>query len=1418
MFPLSKTFYCRDFESIETSLICSECSNLLINPIFNSKKKINICNNCRNENDLNIYFNIEESEIQNIYQKLKNQFVTCILCTFQCTFHDFINDHIHSKHDGIIMPSKDPLKNPLKETNELQKEINNAIIITETKSDLPVNIITDDFVDDFDIINLEDDENAEEINNLMALTEQKSLVVANSDPYFEFELLIKHKLDLCPFMILNFSNNEDIPILKKQPPSFSYINSRNNNESFNYHQKKRHQFIGKLAFYNIDESKPSSSSQKVMDLYIIVDENDNPIEKKMFSFPQDFEHQPFYTYSFYAEDSDQIQYIDQIEVEIWNAIINTQYPLKIMSSDWSKKSWLALMETLYQSPPLKYRSNQMIEDTFLPDSVFDETTKKMKLSSIYITKVRPNFSVKSRSMFEVLKNFRFFFFSQEIEELKKTWIPSHESLIAINIDGLYIIYNIFSDQGDLEIKKKFIKYLFFRPPNEEVELHYDHNRKISIHDLFKCQSQCYTWQFPTFSVNQRSSIIQYVFKKNPRGYTNDLKNEIDIMSIIESHFSQTDTCIYQSSMLDYFRALQKSNPKLNINDVIENLSNLQMIKRFERLPDSGKNSNNQDYCIVKYENFKRAEMLLHALQTLFKNWIELKNNESLSSSSNSIINKFEWSIHPDADMNYISNVPSSFRLSGEQEKTLYYFQNLPLININGEAGTGKTEIMRKICSTYSKHEIIYLSAVASTVFDVGFKKVCKRSMTLSRFLIIHNNYCLNVENETILKLNFMKLTSMEKKKKILQQSVQSVPLPPSSSSSFIPVDKYECKPLNLKFNKCPCEKLKLIIIDEISIIDIALICRLFYMLSRCAHKNVKIVLGGDGGQIPSISAGDTHHDINRILAPFTINYQIDHRLSSKMDQFSIQRLSNAKAIRDGLFENLAFDTISTFLPNRNTYETNNPNIQIGKVCYHFVEISNVITYKQDADTILSNMMPTLNYLLNEKAYLGRINDYGESNHLHICCPTNVYKNAIGNFIAKNIFLKNAKNNSRNNINMHEIISVFGQREDVFKGMKITYKRNRYEEGIELYNNLIYVVYRIQDVAFEESSRSRKKKNDDPMDDLYEKYTNYDENQDDIIGGEDGQNNSSSSSSSSEKKTSEIRKEFEKYSFEKTEIIQNHHDLPSTAAFHPNHLKKGSYGRRLLVVPANDVQEDGTLSTKQNIKIIPWTSNHTHLIQRSSCTTIFGSQGREFKIVIIFCPHFWKLSDINQSLYVAVTRSTEIVVIVSTKTLIKNIIENKLEQRKTHFHHFIYPHLKSFYDHPSLKINTLPDYITSRLLEDEEKLHSIKQRIQEFRNQIKHENDDSNQVNTIIGLEFDKPSDPNIQKMFANNPLLSIKDVEKTKSFSLSSIAASFRSNRNRFNNEASSSKRNEHPIDDDIDQHQSISKKPLSSSSISLDF
>jgi hypothetical protein len=1265
---------CYSIENINSEYQCQQCNKLLVYPVFDDIIQKVVCSCCVIDINKTSPAQIDIKLIQEESAKL---LVNCSICKIKVRFGSFI-DHVRDNHNDINVKIPEPITHA--------KSIGTVVISA-----------TNDEYDDGDFFNQPDVLSAIE-DSYLILSSHQEAVVNHDKPWFGHDLYVNSKLELNSMANVEF-NEDNIPIIAKEKKDQrdkwkKTTQSESASSSSSTVQRQylnRQHFFGALKEEVVQNVDGSYGSGYTMDMH----------PGYIFIFPTTFMMKNQFLYSFYADEMNR----EINDKEVWRMMYNKNHPFKSQPKEWSRDAWESICIDLFKIYPLSHLKQHFDTYTVISDEAFPIFTNRStshSMSLLYMSHIRKYIHPGIRTIMEEMKDFKLFFFGNEIEELYTTWVPAKESLLALNIDGLFVLYNIFSKTGMPNIKYYYFKYLFFRP-NIDVKFMDGLNHPIGNHlndiiirgndinliDLFSCFTNTCSWPLPRFPIRFKEQIASYVFINFPGKMVPDtgIIVKSGVLLTIEKKIGDSDTCAYKSDLTTILHDWKKRTVGFNEKQVFEELKKDRVIKYFD-ISDG-------DKCIMSRENYFRAQMLLIALRTFFNNFIQYRSDPSY-------MPKETLEIHPFADMKYISD--NQMQWSGEQELAMHIFRTKPIVFIGGEAGTGKTETMKRICNSYHKHEVLYTSAVATTVVDVGFKKICRRSLTMHRCMIIHNMFCLNNADPD------------QRKHVLFQCRMYCTRELPYENGKLTPDRemfkgcKYKCKPMYNCYDKCPFERIRLVIIDEVGITDITNICRMLYLLCKCAAEDVKVVIGGDGGQLLSIAPGDSYRDLYQILKPLSVVYRIDHRIVGAK---SLARMSSNRAVRECDPINVHYGMKTTFV-DRQMGRYSKDTMPISQIeGFHFIEINKTVSKETNQDMIEKALEPTLKYLKSKPEYLGHIEKYGVSDYLRIICPTHLHKNAISNWIKKNIFIPRAERTGR--IFKENIFSSYVDREEVFKGMKVIYTMNRYKHG--LHNNLPYIVYRIQDVAFK--TRGNKKMDDIEEDETKTSTSSSDFDMpdiaDDIISEEGNEALPAGGGPLSKKKINEdIENEFSKYGFDDSTIIFGHEDLPSTNVKEPFGMPQGSHGRRLIVVPISDVDDDGTVKTTKNQKIIPWTHNHWFLVKSASASTIFSSQGGQCKVVIIFIPTFFKDRDTSNLLYVAVTRATHMVVIVSTEEILEQMIKNKAKERKTHYYDYIGPKIQDCYDHDALKVNDIPEELQQKMNADQAVLDDLDKKIEEFR--------------------------------------------------------------------------------------------------------
>jgi hypothetical protein len=989
---------------------------------------------------------------------------------------------------------------------------------------------------------------------------------------------------------------------------------------------------------------------------------------------------------------------------------------------WCRSVWLDIVKLAeIARRDLLCQEYNFSREVSLAEDAFD--TDPERKSDVYcrvlIPAVHPSLLEKIMSISAIKK----YFFSFEIDYIFDNWFPTLECIIALPPKAIVIMFNVLSREGHPTIKRLYFPALYLRPKisfkkimdardaqkhkstsaraasssaseGGPLDFFYD-TEDESIADLFTWKSRTHTWPFPLLSPDSYDSVRDFVFRNCEDAYDDVAETEVSFLNMMVQQLADGDTCAdYKLFCLGAGRVEKESSARQailwSLEDTMHSLNKVSVQTPRRSRRGDGSDQGSPTRCrivLIKSDFHSRALMALGAFRKIMdRHAMDSFSADTSEGADLLLVDQIHWypKRHPCADPDF--SIPADITPSSEQYRSLRLIQHLPVIFIDGSAGTGKTLAMRMILQSFHYDASLFIATTASAVQEVGSRVVCKRSMTAHRFLIIHSMYCSWREDEhqrrSVEGFAAGKSTHMHGEWKKKMES--------SAETKHRSCRRYYCEPLDLYYDKCPIEGLKIVVIDETSMLGVKEFCRIFYALACCHNgKPPKIVFAGDGGQLASISAGQLHSSLGRAIEPWTIKFKVEHRFGGVANNL-IKK--NASAIRTG--RNPMFDAI-TQIGRLGAYE-HSFGSQVGsQVSYHFIEIRNV-TWSQNMEEISEAVTPALDFLLTQKEYFKGLSRTGETNAIQIMCRTNPLRHMVGDYMTRKVFRPLIAEKWMTT----ERTSPYA---DLYKRSKIIYKRNIYEKEIQLFHNLLYVVVAIQDVfLYVESDDSSNKSLSQRVDEMLKETLH-----DDVVAesSRDARSLKSGVMVSSAKQA--MMDEYMHYSLGK--IVPKYEDLPCTHAKSlGERVMQRKIGRRLLVVPASDVNAQGVVLSRERQRMIPWTLKHKPFIERATALTICGVQGREFDTAIYIQPFFFDKADVRELLYVAATRARKRVVMIAPRDILQQTIQNPGRQRTTYIGDFLRTELQQKMQHEAF----LPPPVDDAFLELERNELSVKETLLE----------------------------------------------------------------------------------------------------------
>jgi len=222
-------------------------------------------------------------------------------------------------------------------------------------------------------------------------------------------------------------------------------------------------------------------------------------------------------------------------------------------------------------------------------------------------------------------------------------------------------------------------------------------------------------------------------------------------------------------------------------------------------------------------------------------------------------------------------LPNKQRLAREQIEALERVQKLPIVQISGAGGVGKSELISQICAQYPPEQVMLTSFTGQVASELA-RRTGRPARTIHSLLFLHARY---------LKARFR--TRAFSRARAAKREADGAPDPRNltleqmrSVSDARELREYvEHHCASQPPFASPFQHVRVLIIDEISLVAFLLFCRLF----EAAHAPEqgrfleKLVLVGDLNQLPPIGFGSIQSDMAHGLPHSVAQLVINHRSS-----------------------------------------------------------------------------------------------------------------------------------------------------------------------------------------------------------------------------------------------------------------------------------------------------------------------------------------------------------------------------------------------------------------------------------------------------------------------------------------------------------------------------------------------------------
>ena len=571
------------------------------------------------------------------------------------------------------------------------------------------------------------------------------------------------RLDLNPHM-LQFILSDKIPILNTGGVSHEEMMESCGSDSDDDDDNRR-RFRGAFDRQSADQQKRKGRLFSLTEYG-----SEYNAENCLFSLPPEFSPIEFFQYDFeafltsekiIALGSGHLSSKRMIQM-VWKVIPSDEREIVAHSIPWCRGIWDSILKYVRTNRrDIKLTNQTFYSKTLLPSRCYDSEDRLSEIYTKYVVRtIEPSLLDKIMASAAVKR----YFFSEEIDYIYNNWVPSLECVVALKPKALIILHNILHENGDPQIKRDHFASLFLRPQSTSLvrdasafamsssssspSSSLSEIGEESVASLFTWKTKIHTWPFPTFHPSAYGAVQRLVFSKCPAAYDDHAKAEIDLFNIIENQMQDGDTCVDFQTVRR--KAVRRSRTLITVG--LNSLQNgMNAVFKVDLSSSSGSSSDDSAArmraparsVVVRSDVHDRTLMLAESIKHMMDQYVteRIIGDGGIVESEQMLFHQIHWypAYHPRALLQFIARgdiIPSS-----EQQRALNYVKKLPLVLIDGFAGTGKTELFRMVLQAYDPASKLYITANAAAAQEVGAEVVCERSITAHRFLVLHSMYC-----------------------------------------------------------------------------------------------------------------------------------------------------------------------------------------------------------------------------------------------------------------------------------------------------------------------------------------------------------------------------------------------------------------------------------------------------------------------------------------------------------------------------------------------------------------------------------------------------------------------------------------------------------------------------------------------------